>query len=143
MSSTWKCKSCDNTNSSDQANCMCGEDRPAYARPSAGGSGHGGCEVTGCPMPGGMSENFGKNARWYCRWHFGTKSNPVMSARITEDLIANRPKITGCKPNGELVNAESVEDMHKRIIDRNALAEEAKKKANAEKLKKMVAEHGS
>ena len=137
----WKCSDCETINKIAESVCLCGNSRPAYTA-VPGKSGHGGCSTPGCPMPGGMSENFGKNARWYCRWHFGTKSNPVMSARITEDLKANRPKITGCKPNGELVNAESVEDVHKRIIDRNALAEKAKKKAHAEKLAKCVAEHG-
>ena len=104
MSSTWKCKECDNVNSSDQANCQCGEDRPAYARPSAGMNGHGGCASTGCPMPGVFTDSLKGGGNWHCRWHEPYKTDSIHCARITEELKANPPMLSGCKPGGIYVN---------------------------------------
>ena len=99
----WKCSDCDTFNSVDNDKCLCGNVRPMYVSTGSGSS-HGGCSIPGCPMPGGMSASFGANARWYCRWHFGYKDDPGHWSRITEELKQNRPKISGCKPNGEYVN---------------------------------------
>ena len=142
MSSTWKCKECENVNSANQANCMCGEDRPAYARPSAGMSGHGGCIISGCNMPGVHSDSLKGGDRWYCQYHYPYKTDSIHCARITDELKANPPKMSGVKPGGELVNMESAEDMHKRITERNAKIDAERKKVLAEKMAKRVLENG-
>lgn len=99
----WKCGDCHNLNKDTDDKCICGNLRPMYVS-TGSASGVGGCSTPNCPMPGGMSASFGANARWYCQWHFRYRNDPVHCSRITEDLIQNRPKISGCKPNGEYVN---------------------------------------
>lgn len=31
------------------------------------------CNAHGCKLPGGMSQGFGQDARYYCRFHYGKK----------------------------------------------------------------------
>ena len=99
----WKCSDCETINKISEAVCLCGNSRPAYTA-VPGKSGHGGCTVSGCNMPGVQSDSLKGGDRWYCRYHYPYKSDLIHCARITEELKANPPKLSGCKPGGIYVN---------------------------------------
>ena len=103
MANTWVCSDCESVNSVDRAVCACGNKRPADAAPSMLSSGHGGCLIVGCNMPGVFNDSLKGGDRWYCRFHYPYKGDFQHCARITEELKKNPPKLKGAKASGEHV----------------------------------------
>lgn len=101
----WKCGDCGNDNFENEAKCLCGNPRPMHVN-VPDGKPHGACAATNCPMTGTFADSVRGSKSWWCRWHWDYRGDYAHSARITEDLIANRPKIQGCKPNGEYVGID-------------------------------------
>jgi hypothetical protein len=113
MAVSWTCPECDNVVSVDREKCMCGHPRPANANPSNPQGAYGSCCITGCPMPGALSPGF-KSRNWYCRWHYRYRNDPQHCQRITEDLKANPPVISGCTPSGKFINNPPVTERVKK-----------------------------
>jgi hypothetical protein len=62
-----------------------------------------------CPLTASLSTSLNGKGRWFCRFHFSCQDDPIMSANVLDDIVANNPD-------------KNVRDWRDDLVDQSAMA---------------------